>query len=63
MAELAACATCGSVGLLLQTEAALVAALICEVTLATASESEAGSMTAIGEEVDVGGIDEVKSDD
>jgi acid phosphatase family membrane protein YuiD len=46
--------SCGSVGLLLRSEAALVAALICEVALERGLDSEAGIMMAMGEDVDVG---------
>ena len=62
MVDDAACAACGSVGLLLRAEAALCAALICEVALAIGVESESGIMMAAGEEVDAGGADEARVD-
>lgn len=49
---------CGSVGLLLRSEVALVAALICEVALARGLKSEAEIMTTTREEVDVGETDD-----
>lgn len=62
MVDSAACAACGSVGLLFRAEAALCAALICEVALAIGVDSESGIMMAAEEEVDADRVDEARVD-